>query len=72
MVPENFVALYTGIVIRKLADASTEEEEGMSIFQIVLNVLGLVATVVTTVLIMKYAKRQLEVMKKEEETMLLQ
>uniref|UniRef100_A0A1J3E6T7 VTT domain-containing protein n=1 Tax=Noccaea caerulescens TaxID=107243 RepID=A0A1J3E6T7_NOCCA len=72
MVPENFVALYTGILIRKLADASTEEEEGMSIFQIVLNVFGFVATVVTTVLIMKYAKSQLQVMKKEEETLLLQ
>jgi uncharacterized membrane protein YdjX (TVP38/TMEM64 family) len=72
MVPENFVALYTGIVIRKLADASTEEQKGMSIFQIVLNVFGLVAAVVTTVLIMKYAKRQLQGMKKEEETLLLQ
>ncbi|XP_024010524.1 uncharacterized protein LOC18014530 isoform X2 [Eutrema salsugineum] len=72
MVPENFVAIYTGILIRKLADASTEEQKGMSILQIVLNILGFVATVLTTVLIMKYAKRQLEVMKKEEEALLLQ
>ncbi|CAH2071346.1 unnamed protein product [Thlaspi arvense] len=72
MVPENFVAIYTGILIRKLTDASTEEEKGMSILQIVLNILGFVATVLTTVLIMKYAKRQLEVMKKEEEALLLQ
>ncbi|CAN8308320.1 unnamed protein product [Cochlearia groenlandica] len=72
MVPENFVAIYTGILIRKLADASTEEQKGMSILQIVLNILGFVATVATTVLIMKYAKRQLQVMKKEEEALLLQ
>ncbi|KAJ0243185.1 SNARE associated Golgi protein family [Hirschfeldia incana] len=72
MVPENFVAIYTGILIRKLADASTEEQKGMSVLQIVFDVLGFVATVLTTVLIMKYAKRQLEVMKMEEEASLLQ
>ncbi|KAL0749198.1 hypothetical protein Bca101_031201 [Brassica carinata] len=72
MVPENFVAIYTGTLIRKLADASTEEEKGMSVLQIVLNILGFVATVLTTVLIMKYAKRQLEAMRKEEEALLLQ
>ncbi|KAG5383955.1 hypothetical protein IGI04_035425 [Brassica rapa subsp. trilocularis] len=72
MVPENFVAIYTGTLIRKLADASTEEEKGMSVLQIVLNILGVVATVLTTVLITKYAKRQLEAMRKEEEALLLQ
>ncbi|KAH0910531.1 hypothetical protein HID58_033852 [Brassica napus] len=72
MVPDNFVAIYTGTLIRKLADASTEEEKGMSVLQIVLNILGFVATVLTTVLIMKYAKRQLEAMRKEEEALLLQ
>ncbi|CAG7862480.1 unnamed protein product [Brassica rapa] len=72
MVPENFVAIYTGTLIRKLADASTEEEKGMSVLQIVLNILGFVATVLTTVLITKYAKRQLEAMRKEEEALLLQ
>ncbi|KAG2330520.1 hypothetical protein Bca4012_019896 [Brassica carinata] len=72
MVPENFVAIYTGTLIRKLVDASTEEQKGMSVLQIVLNILGFVATVLTTVLIMKYAKRQLDVMRKEEEALLLQ
>jgi uncharacterized membrane protein YoaK (UPF0700 family) len=55
-----------------LADASTAEQKGLSILQIVLNIFGFVATVVTTVLITKYAKRQLEVMKKEKEALLLQ
>ncbi|XP_010433906.1 PREDICTED: uncharacterized protein LOC104717963 [Camelina sativa] len=72
MAPEIFVALYTGILIRTLADASTVEQKGISILQIVLNIIGFVATVVTTILITKYAKRQLEVMKKEEEALLLQ
>ncbi|KAG7615657.1 putative SNARE associated golgi family protein [Arabidopsis thaliana] len=72
MAPEIFVAIYTGILIRTLADASTAEQKGLSILQIVLNIFGFVATVVTTVLITKYAKRQLEVMKKEKEALLLQ
>lgn len=66
------VCVFRGTLIRKLADASTEEEKGMSVLQIVLNILGFVATVLTTVLIMKYAKRQLEAMRKEEEALLLQ
>lgn len=61
-----------GKLIRTLADASSAEQKGFSILQNVLNILGFVATVVTTVLITKYAKRQLEVMKKEEEALLLQ
>ena len=64
------MCVFRGTLIRKLADASTEEEKGMSVLQIVLNILGFVATVLTTVLIMKYAKRQLETMKKEEEALL--
>ncbi|VVB07696.1 unnamed protein product [Arabis nemorensis] len=72
MLPETFVAIYTGKLIRTLADASSVEQKGFSILQNVLNVLGFVATVVTTVLITKYAKRQLEVMKKEKEALLLQ
>lgn len=66
------VCVFRGTLIRKLVDASTEEQKGMSVIQIVLNIFGFVATVLTTVLIMKYAKRQLEAMRKEEEALLLQ
>ncbi|CAH8275668.1 unnamed protein product [Arabidopsis lyrata] len=70
MVPEVFVAIYTGILVRTLAEASSAEKQGLSVTQVILNILGFLATVATTILITKYAKRQLETMKKEEEVLL--
>ncbi|XP_010433980.1 PREDICTED: uncharacterized protein LOC104718021 [Camelina sativa] len=70
MVPEVFVAIYTGILVRTLAEASSAEEQGLSVTQVILNIIGFLATVATTILITKYAKRQLETMKKEEEALL--
>ncbi|KAL1201658.1 hypothetical protein V5N11_006201 [Cardamine amara subsp. amara] len=70
MVPEIFVAIYTGILVRTIAEASSAEEKGLSVTQIILNILGFLATVATTILITKYAKRQLETMKKDEEALL--
>ncbi|CAA7060126.1 unnamed protein product [Microthlaspi erraticum] len=71
MVPEVFVAIYTGNLVKTLAEASSAEEHGLSMAQIILNILGFLGTVATTILITKYAKRQLETMKKEEEALLL-
>ncbi|CAN8274168.1 unnamed protein product [Cochlearia groenlandica] len=76
MVPEVFVAIYTGNLVKTIAEASSSSsssagEHGLSITQIILNILGFLGTVATTILFTKYAKRQLETMKKEEETTLL-
>ncbi|KAF9689428.1 hypothetical protein SADUNF_Sadunf01G0091200 [Salix dunnii] len=64
MVPEIFVAIYTGIVIRTLADASNDRRS-LSASQIVFTVFGFCATVVATIIITVYAKRQLKVMQDE-------
>ncbi|CAK7335383.1 unnamed protein product [Dovyalis caffra] len=64
MVPEIFVAIYTGIVIRTLADASNDGHT-LSAPQIVFTVFGFCATVVATIIITVYAKRQLKVMQDE-------
>ncbi|KAJ4839533.1 hypothetical protein Tsubulata_037059 [Turnera subulata] len=64
MVPETFVAIYTGIFIETLADASTDHHM-LSAPQIVLNVVGFCATVITTIIITVYAKRQLKVLQDE-------
>uniref|UniRef100_A0A5B6YSX7 VTT domain-containing protein n=1 Tax=Davidia involucrata TaxID=16924 RepID=A0A5B6YSX7_DAVIN len=69
MVPEIFVAIYTGILIRALADAS-HDRHSLSAPQIIFNVAGFCATVITTVIITVYAKRRLKELQKEEELLL--
>ncbi|MED6168184.1 hypothetical protein PIB30_009686 [Stylosanthes scabra] len=69
MVPEIFVAIYTGILIRTLADAS-HEKQSLSAEQIILNVVGFCATVATTIIITVYAKRRLKELQTEEEPLL--
>ncbi|KAF9685743.1 hypothetical protein SADUNF_Sadunf03G0085800 [Salix dunnii] len=64
MVPEIFVSIYTGILIRTLADASSDRR-ALSAPQIVFTLSGFCATVVATVIITVYAKRQLKVMQDE-------
>ncbi|KAK9276637.1 hypothetical protein L1049_006173 [Liquidambar formosana] len=69
MVPEIFVAIYTGILIRTLADAS-HDRHTLSAPQIIFNVVGFCATVATTIVFTVYAKRQLKALHKDEELLL--
>ncbi|XP_065858072.1 uncharacterized protein [Euphorbia lathyris] len=61
MVPEIFVAIYTGILIEALADASNDQHS-LSAPQILFNVIGFCGTVATTIIFTVYAKRQLKVL----------
>ncbi|KAK6935272.1 SNARE associated Golgi protein [Dillenia turbinata] len=68
----NYCAVATnvsGILIRAFADAS-KDRHSLTAPQIVFNVLGFCATVVTTVLVTIYAKRQLKKLQSEEELLL--
>ncbi|XP_031253562.1 transmembrane protein 64-like [Pistacia vera] len=69
MVPEIFVTIYTGILIRTLADAS-QEQHFLSAPQIIFNVLGFCGSVAATIFFTVYAKRQLKVLQKDEELLL--
>ncbi|KAK7264428.1 hypothetical protein RJT34_32037 [Clitoria ternatea] len=69
MVPEIFVAIYTGILIRTLADASNEKHS-LSAPQIILNVAGFCITVATTIFVTAYARRRLDELQREEEPLL--
>lgn len=69
-VPEIFVAIYTGILIRTLADAS-QEQQTLAAPQIIFNVAGFVVTVATTVVVTVYAKRRLKELQDDEEELLL-
>ncbi|KAL0329658.1 UNVERIFIED_CONTAM: hypothetical protein Sradi_4952500 [Sesamum radiatum] len=69
MVPEIFVALYTGILIKTLANAS-HDRHSLSASQIIFNVIGFCITVATTVIITLYAKRRLKELQMQEELLL--
>ncbi|KVH90033.1 uncharacterized protein LOC112521629 [Cynara cardunculus var. scolymus] len=71
MVPEIFVAIYTGIMIRTLADASNDQHS-LSAPQIICTVVGFLLTIATTVVVTVYAKRRLSELQKDEEQLLLQ
>ncbi|KAK1438683.1 hypothetical protein QVD17_04493 [Tagetes erecta] len=71
MVPEIFVAIYTGIMIRTFADASNDKQM-ISAQQISCMIVGFLLTVVTTVGVTVYAKRRLSKLQREEEQPLLQ
>ncbi|KAJ0482804.1 putative SNARE associated golgi family protein [Helianthus annuus] len=72
MVPEVVVAIYTGIMIRTLADAS-KEQRSLAPLQIVFTVCGFVITIVSTIIVTVYAKKRLsELQTKDEHLMLLQ
>ncbi|EEF51030.1 transmembrane protein 64 [Ricinus communis] len=64
MVPEIFVAIYTGMLIGTLADASNDRHS-LSAPQIVFNVIGFCATVAATIIFTAYAKRKLKVLQDE-------
>lgn len=70
VVPEIFVAIYTGILIRSLASAASHGPHSLSTSEIVFNVLGLCVTVVTTIVITVYAKSRLKAIQEEEELLL--
>ncbi|XP_042506600.1 transmembrane protein 64-like [Macadamia integrifolia] len=69
MVPEVFVAIYSGILIRTLAEAS-QEQRSLSAQQTIFNVLGFCLTVITTIIITVYAKRKLKELQEEEDLLL--
>ncbi|XVF33473.1 hypothetical protein REPUB_Repub17cG0171500 [Reevesia pubescens] len=65
IVPEVFVALYSGILIRSFAEA-TQEKKTISTKQIVFNVVGLSASVAATIFIGIHTKRRLDRKHQEE------
>ncbi|XP_028762743.1 uncharacterized protein LOC114721098 isoform X1 [Neltuma alba] len=69
MVPEIFVAIYTGILIMTLADAS-HEKHTLSAPQIIFNVMGFCFTVATTIFFTFYAKKWLKELGREDEVLL--
>ncbi|KAL1547532.1 transmembrane protein 64-like [Salvia divinorum] len=69
MVPEIFVALYTGILIKTLANAS-KDGKSLSVSQIVMNVAGFCISVSATVAVTWYAKRRLKELQMREELLL--
>lgn len=70
MVPEIFVAIYTGIMIRTLADAS-KDQRSLAPLQIVFTVCGFILTIVTTIIVTVYAKKRLSELQVDEEQLLL-
>ncbi|XP_071730766.1 uncharacterized protein [Rutidosis leptorrhynchoides] len=73
MVPEIFVAIYTGIMIRTLADAS-KDQRSLAPLQIVFTVCGFVLTIVTTVIVTVIARKrlsELQELQEDEEQLLL-
>ncbi|KAI9082754.1 hypothetical protein K1719_035328 [Acacia pycnantha] len=69
IIPEIFVAIYTGIFIQTLADAS-HEKRALSALQIILNVSGFCLTVAAAVFCTVYAKRRLKQLQEEDEVLL--
>ncbi|CAK9173128.1 unnamed protein product [Ilex paraguariensis] len=70
VVPEIFLAIYTGILIQTLADAS-HDQHSLSAAQIICNVFGFCLTVATTVIVTVYAKGRLKELQEKEELLLL-
>lgn len=70
IIPEIFVAIYTGIFIQTLADAS-HEKRTLSALSIILNVCGFCLTVAAAVFCTVCAKRRLKHLQEEEDEVLL-
>ncbi|PIA49889.1 hypothetical protein AQUCO_01300554v1 [Aquilegia coerulea] len=66
VVPEIFVTIYSGILIRRLADAS-QSHHSMSTTEIIYNCIGFSMTTAATVAITIYAKRALKKLQSQEE-----
>ncbi|XP_047946287.1 TVP38/TMEM64 family membrane protein YtxB-like [Salvia hispanica] len=69
MVPDIIVALYTGVLIKTLANAS-QDGKSMPVSQMVINVAGFCITVSATVAVTWYAKRRLRELQMREELLL--
>ncbi|KAK6239964.1 hypothetical protein QUC31_005433 [Theobroma cacao] len=65
MVPEVFIALYSGILIRSIAEA-TQDKRTLSTRQIIFNIVGFCASLMATVFIGIYTKRRLDQQHEEE------
>jgi uncharacterized membrane protein YdjX (TVP38/TMEM64 family) len=65
MVPEIFVSIYTGIMLRTLAVAS-DTRHTLSVVEIVVNVLGFCVTASATIVCTIYAKKKLSAMQSED------
>ncbi|KAL0697667.1 hypothetical protein Bca4012_053789 [Brassica carinata] len=65
MVPEIFVSIYTGIMLRTLAVAS-DQRHTLSALEIVVNVLGFCVTASATIVCTIYAKKKLSSMQSDE------
>uniref|UniRef100_A0A7N0SZ39 VTT domain-containing protein n=1 Tax=Kalanchoe fedtschenkoi TaxID=63787 RepID=A0A7N0SZ39_KALFE len=70
IVPEVFIAIYTGIFIQTLADAS-HNRHSLSASQILVNAAGFCATIATTIICTAYAKKKLKALHNEDEQLLL-
>lgn len=66
VVPEIFIAIYSGILVRQLADAS-QSHQYLSPEQVIYNGIGLIMSVSTTVAITIYAKKALKKLRNGEE-----
>ncbi|KAK7406203.1 hypothetical protein VNO78_07823 [Psophocarpus tetragonolobus] len=69
MVPDIVVSIYTGILIKTLANVS-HQNRTLSASQIILNVVGFCITVATIIIFTVYAKRQLKELQKEDDLLL--
>ncbi|KAL3833576.1 hypothetical protein ACJIZ3_008312 [Penstemon smallii] len=69
LVPDIVVSLYTGILIKTLADAS-HDRRSLTVLQIIINAIGFCLTVSTTVIITLYAKKRLKQLQVEEDQLL--
>ncbi|CAI8589218.1 unnamed protein product [Vicia faba] len=69
MTPEVIASIYTGILIRALADVS-HKTIFLSAPQIAFNVVGFCIAIGTTVFFTLYAKRQLDLLRREDELLL--
>ncbi|CAA6673610.1 unnamed protein product [Spirodela intermedia] len=65
-IPETFVTIYSGILLRNVADAS-HGKGFLSVEQIIWDVLGFCAAVAATIAITVYAKKTLQRLQAEEE-----
>lgn len=69
MLPEIFISIYTGILIKTLANAS-HEKHTLSAMEIVVNVVGFCITVATIIFSTFYAKRQLKELQENDDLLL--
>ncbi|XP_010533740.1 PREDICTED: uncharacterized protein LOC104809436 [Tarenaya hassleriana] len=69
VIPEIFVSIYTGILIRTLADAS-DKRHSMSVGEILVDILGFCLTMAATIICTVYAKNKLNSMQSDEEPLL--